>query len=76
MGCRGIAVARSTDGGRTWDAPVSLPGTVGSNKNTWDSAIAVAPDCTVYASFMVSRDGQYYPVVEASFDQGLTFPQS
>jgi len=21
MGCRGIAVARSTDGGRTWDAP-------------------------------------------------------
>jgi hypothetical protein len=31
MGCRGIAFARSTDGGRTWDAPVSLPGTVGSN---------------------------------------------
>ena len=31
MGCKGIAVARSTDGGRTWDAPVSLPGTVGSN---------------------------------------------
>ena len=27
MGCRGIAVARSTDGGRTWDAPVSLSGT-------------------------------------------------
>jgi hypothetical protein len=25
MGCRGIAFARSTDGGRTWGAPVSLP---------------------------------------------------
>src|SRR5260221_10082537 len=53
MGCRGIAVARSADGGRTWDAPVSLPGTVGSNINTWDPAIAVAPDGTVYASFML-----------------------
>ena len=76
MGCRGIAVARSTDGGRTWDAPVNLPDTVGSNKNTWDPAIAVAPNGTVYASFMLSRDGQYYPVVDASSDHGLTFPQS
>jgi hypothetical protein len=63
MGCRGIAFARSADGGRTWGAPVSLPGTVGSNLNTWDPAVAVAPDGTVYASFMLSRGGQYYPVV-------------
>ena len=76
MGCKGIAVARSTDGGRTWDAPVSLPGTVGSNVNTWDPAIAVAPDGTVYASFMLARNSQYYPVVDASFDHGMTFPQS
>ena len=76
MGCRGIAVARSTDGGRTWDAPVSLPGTVGSNLNTWDPAITVAPDGTVYASFMLARNGQYYPVVDASFDHAVTFPQS
>ena len=76
MGCRGIAVARSADGGRTWDAPVSLPDTVGSNKNTWDPAIAVAPDGTVYASFMLSRAGQYYPVVDASFDHGASFTQS
>ncbi len=76
MGCRGITVARSADGGRNWDAPVSLPGTVGSNLNTWDPAIAVAPDGTVYASFMLSRGGQYYPVVDASFDHGATFAQS
>ena len=76
MGCRGISVARSADGGRSWDAPVSLPDTVGSNLNTWDPAIAVAPDGTVYASFMLSRGGQYYPVVDASFDYGATFAQS
>ncbi len=76
MGCKGIAFTRSTDGGRTWDAPVNLPGTVGSNINTWDPAIAVAPDGTVYASFMLARNGQYYPVVDVSFDHGVSFPQS
>ena len=76
MGCKGIAVARSADGGRTWSAPVNLPGTVGSNLNTWDPALAVAPDGTVYASFMLARNSQYYPVVDASFDHGATFTQS
>jgi hypothetical protein len=76
MGCKGIAVARSANGGRAWGTPVSLPGTVGSNVNTWDPAIAVAPDGTVYASFMLARNGQYYPVVDASFDHGGTFAQS
>ena len=73
MGCQGIAFARSTDGGRTWSAPVSLKGT--SNHNTWDPAVAAA-DGTVYASFMLSRGGQYYPVVDASFDHGASFTQS
>jgi len=62
--------------GGTWDAPVNLPGTVGSNLNTWDPAIAVAPDGPVYASFMVARGDQYYPVVDASFDHGAMFTQS
>jgi hypothetical protein len=75
MGCKGIGFARSTDGGRTWDAPVSLPG-ADSTKNTWDPAVTVAPDGTVYASFMLSRGGQYYPVVDASFDHGASFTQS
>src|SRR5260221_2094498 len=76
MGCKGIAVARSANGGRTWDAPVNLPGTVGSNLNTWAPAIAVAPDGTVYASFMLARNAQYYQVVDASFNHGATFTQS
>jgi hypothetical protein len=76
MGCQGIAFSRSADGGRTWQPPVSLLGTVGSNLDTWDPAVAVAPDGTVYAAFMISRGDQAYPVVEASFDHGATFTQS
>jgi hypothetical protein len=42
--------------------------------------MAVTPagnaDGTVYASFMLSRGSQYYPVVDASFDHGATFTQS
>jgi hypothetical protein len=75
MGCKGIAFARSTDGGRTFDPATSLPGTVGSNFNVWDPAVAVAPDGTVYAAFMRSKNSQWYPVVAASFDHGQTFRQ-
>jgi hypothetical protein len=75
MGCKGIGFARSTDGGLTFDSPISVPGSAASNVNAWDPAIAVAPDGTVYASFMVAKSSQWYPVVAVSFDHGLTFPQ-
>jgi hypothetical protein len=75
MGCRGIAFVRSTDGGRTFGTPISVPGSVGSNVNSWDPAVTVAPDGTVYAAFMVAKAGEWYPVVAASFDHGVTFPQ-
>ncbi len=75
MGCRGIAFARSTNGGRTFDTPLSVPGSVGSNVNTWDPVVTVAPDGTVYAAFMIAKAGEWYPVVAASFDHGATFPQ-
>lgn len=75
MGCRGIAFARSTDGGRTFDEPISVPGSVGSNVNVWDPTVTVAPDGTVYAAFMIAKSSEYYPVVAASFDHGATFPQ-
>jgi hypothetical protein len=75
MGCSGIAFARSTDGGQHWSRPVSVPGSVGSNVNAWDPAVAVAPDGTVYAAFMLAKGGQWYPVVAASFDHGASFPQ-
>lgn len=75
MGCSGIAFARSTDGGVHFDAPISVPGSVGSDLNSWDPAVTVAPNGTVYAAFMISRGSQWYPVVAASFDHGATFPQ-
>jgi hypothetical protein len=75
MGCRGIAFARSTDGGRTFGTPISVPGSVGSNVNAWDPAVTVAPDGTVYAAFMIAKSSQWYPVVAASFDHGATFSQ-
>src|SRR5436309_1295783 len=76
MGCNGIALARSTDGGRTFSAPITLPGSPASERNAWDPAITVGPDGTVYASFMIARSGEWYPVVDASRDHGLTFPQT
>ena len=75
MGCKGMAFARSTDGGNTFDTPITVPGSVGSNYNSWDPAVAVAPDGTVYAAFMLTHSSQWYPVVAASFDHGKTFSQ-
>jgi hypothetical protein len=45
--------------------------------NSWDPALAVAPNGTVYASFMaLSADyNTFAPVVDASFDHGRTFSQ-
>ena len=68
----GIGFARSADGGTTWSEPVIMPGSSGA----WDPAIAVAPDGTVYVSFMRSTAGHSFPVVDVSRDQGKTFPES
>lgn len=75
MGCSKIAFARSTDGGVTWSAAVTLPGSIGSNLNAWDPAIAVGPDGSVYAAFMVAHGSQYRPRVARSNDHGQTFSQ-
>jgi hypothetical protein len=75
MGCQGIGFARSLNRGASFSAPVSLPGSGDSSDDAWDPAIAVAPGGTVYASFMISKGDQDYPVVVASFDHGATFSQ-
>lgn len=66
-----IGFSRSTDGGTHFGKPVRLRDSGGG----WDPALAVADDGTVYAVFMVSRGNRSFPVVLASFDHGLTFPQ-
>src|SRR6266513_4443022 len=75
MGCSKIAFSRSLDGGSTFSPAVTLPASIGSNLNAWDPALAVAPDGTVYAAFMVAHSSQWYPVVDASFDHGASFTQ-
>ena len=72
MGCHNsIGFARSTDGGLRFSKPVVLARSAGA----WDPAVTVAPDGTVYAAFMNSTKDHTFPVVEASFDDGQTFPQ-
>ena len=66
-----IAFARSTDGGKTWSKPVVMPGSSGA----WDPAVAVAPNGTLYVSFMAMNGFHAYPVVDVSRDQGKTFPR-
>jgi hypothetical protein len=76
MGCSGIGFARSTNGGASFSAPLTVPGSGGNASKSWDPAIAVDPHSgVVYASFMYSRGGQYYPVVAASTDHGSSFSQ-
>jgi hypothetical protein len=43
MGCDGIGFARSTDGGRHFDAPLTVPGSAGG----WDPALALARNGTL-----------------------------
>jgi len=72
IGCGGIGFARSTDGGLHFGTPMTAPGSRG---RSWDPAIAVAPDGTVYIAFMHKATGHMYPVVGASPDHGASFPQ-
>src|SRR5215472_8008584 len=67
----GIGFARSADRGTRWSEPIVMPGSSGA----WDPAVAVAPDGTVYVSFMRSAAGHSFPVVDVSRDQGKTFPR-
>jgi hypothetical protein len=71
-GCQGIGYARSTDGGTSFSPAITLPGSL---QSPGDPDMAVAPDGAVYISFMMIENGQRYPVVDASFDHGVTFPQ-
>jgi hypothetical protein len=72
IGCQGIGFARSTDGGLHFGPPMTAPGSSGAS---WDPAIAVGPDGTVYLAYMHQANGHMYPVVDASADHGASFPQ-
>ena len=72
IGCGGIGFARSSDGGLHFGRSMTAPGSAGSS---WDPAITVSSAGVVYISFMHQAHHQMYPVVDASFDHGVSFPQ-
>jgi hypothetical protein len=72
IGCGGEGFARSTDGGKTFGKPITLPDSSGSD----DPAMAVAANGTVYVSYLRYHGNHAYPVVATSFDHGRTFPQA
>src|SRR5579859_3377363 len=72
IGCGGIGFARSADSGRHFGPALTVPGSRGFS---WDPAITVAPDGTVYAAFMLARGSAYYPVIAVSRDHGASFAQ-
>ena len=51
---------------------MTAPGSAGFS---WDPAITVGSTGVVYVSFMHQAHHQSYPVVDASFDHGVSFPQ-
>ena len=71
IGCGGEGFARSVDGGAHFSTPITLPKSSGSD----DPAVAVAPDGTVYVSYLRYHNKYAYPVVATSFDHGATFSQ-
>jgi hypothetical protein len=72
IGCGGEGFARSTDGGAHFSKPITLPDSSQSD----DPAVAVAPDGTVYVSYLRYHGNYAYPVVATSFDHGATFSQA
>jgi hypothetical protein len=72
IGCGGIGFARSSDGGLHFGRSMTVPG---SARFSWDPAITVSSAGVVYISFMHQAHHQMYPVVDASFDHGVSFPQ-
>src|SRR6516225_4348350 len=75
IGCGGIGFARSADSGRHFGPAMTVPGSTGAS---WDPAITVAADGTVYAAFMHAggtSGRSMYPVVAVSRNHGATFTQ-
>jgi len=83
MGCGGIEFARSTDGGGSFGHALRVPGSAVPGylhlghfsipKKGWDPAVAVAPDGTVYVSYMIIRHRSEHPVAAVSVDHGASF---
>ncbi|MHB1907689.1 MAG: sialidase family protein [Nitrososphaerales archaeon] len=78
IGCGGIGFARSIDGGASFQSAITIPESFDGRGNfSWDPAIAVSSNGTIYAAFMLSSGNVYpfggRPMVAISYDHGLSF---
>ena len=77
---RSIGFARSTDGGKTFGPSRTVRGSHRKGLHTWDPAIAVAANGTVYVAYMVGPEERAIrsstpmtPAVAVSHDHGRSF---
>jgi hypothetical protein len=81
IGCNhSIGFARSVDGGKRFGPSLVVPGSHRKDLHSWDPAIALAPDGTVYVAFMVGPEegasgnaDPMQPAVAVSHDHGRSF---
>jgi BNR repeat-like domain len=81
IGCgRNIGFARSVDGGKSFGPSRVVRGSHRIGLHSWDPAIAVAPNGTVYVSYMVGPSERAFgsrrsmqPAVAVSHDHGRSF---
>jgi hypothetical protein len=78
IGCGGIGFARSANSGRTFLPAIRVPGsaTLSRSVSSWDPAVTVGPDGTLYVAYMHRAHGSMYPVVAISTDHGARFARS
>ncbi|MBI3096748.1 MAG: exo-alpha-sialidase [Planctomycetes bacterium] len=76
-GTQNLVAYRSTDGGASWKGPVTINDTPTSAKEGLH-AMASAPDGTIYALWLDSRDGEKgnQPYLSKSTDGGATFSKN
>ncbi|MFL5942072.1 MAG: sialidase family protein [Gaiellaceae bacterium] len=81
IGCsRGIGFARSVDGGRSFGPSRAVRGSHATGLHSWDPAIAVARNGTVYVAYMIGppeagagSSAPMRPAVAVSHDHGRSF---
>ena len=81
IGCAGIGFATSVDGGKTFSPGLTVGGSFRTtDKHSWDPAIAVASDGTVYVAYMIGPSEKTFgsfepmrPAVAVSHNHGRSF---
>ena len=71
IGCGGIGFARSLDRGYSFQTAIPVSGS--ANGSSWDPAIAISPNGTVFVSYMTQNATGPMPMVAWSTDHGASF---